>query len=412
VGGWKENNSATSITITKPILYFGGYTVPRDAPGYIEGESLSMSSEGDTTVLSFGVCVLGCWTCLIIIEQVIAYQRKGSQIAVHDHCSRYRSYQWLLLSAIALGSCAIWGVTMIGISAVDVGTLTTLFDPFTSIMALIYVIVLSYLALWLQWKSSSRLRASFVTPILTPPRSISGTAVPRVKVIQISTRESCERAIKHITPISILSSFVYTCAIWGVHHIGYAGVRISASSSRQGGIEMASFLFSWFCSLPPLVAFFHAEQQVWRITAAFALALITFATHAIHTLALSWRYQSSLQPSNNEMSSLWLDVTINLLVSVLAAVLCFLFIGINVSSLKLRYTLLTAVIAKLHYCRISYVVYSLVCSRNILDRLLMQMQKQMTKLEDNLLAEKKLVRTATIDAGNITSQLIYFCVGQ
>jgi hypothetical protein len=70
---------------------------------------------------------------------------------------------------------------------------------------------------------------------------------------------------------------------------------------------------------------------------------------------------------------LWSVLTINLLVSVMSAIICFIFIGINISSLRL--------------------------SRNLLDRLLAQMQIQMAKLEGNLIAEKKLVRAAQMDAG-------------
>jgi uncharacterized integral membrane protein len=51
--------------------------------------------------------------------------------------------------------------------------------------------------------------------------------------------------------------------------------------------------------------------------------------------AQQFYYSSSLELS--AASSYWSALTINLLVAIVAAVLCFIFIGINVSSLKLRY---------------------------------------------------------------------------
>jgi hypothetical protein len=261
---------------------------------YADGLPLSMSYRGDSMVLSFGVGVLGTWTCLIVVEQAIAYQRKSNQ-------SGSRMYlAWLALSSIALGSCAIWGLIMIGLSATDIDSLSIYFDPVTSMMALLYACILSFVSLWLQLWSAQRIRISLVMRVPIVGQSMIGagyasdgpnnsSAATRLRVQQIQVTPLCGRDhMRYIRWPTVLASALFVIAMSGAYDISFVGSRVAAIYQRRIEIEVISLLVSWPLVTFVYAAYFHAERQMWRISSAFALALIIFGIHQIRIASLTW----------------------------------------------------------------------------------------------------------------------------
>ena len=333
--------SGTSVAGNSSVLLYP-YDWPWRRPA--NGELLEVHNSVNQVLIAVVISVLGAWVALIIAEQSIFLKRQGS---------RYWPL-WLFLVAVALGGVAIWCTQVMTASALQTllpgsdEPLNMTYSADAVILALVPGVLLTYVGLLvLMGDVTSGHRSSSTTSSGQPLVTASDARAARSAEYELTTRKARE---KHAASLSTLLHLQHlrNSVTWRVLLGGFI-VSVAMYETRVVVLYMwvqpaewsaASYLwvllwpFDAFFTVLSCLLVFHALRT--RYVGAFLFAATVLSDWFIVLEGLTFRYQTTGEPLPAALLTANVSyTTISLVSGIIAACICFIFVGLQFSRMQL-----------------------------------------------------------------------------
>jgi len=332
------------------------------------GDTLSVTVDAPWAVLAFGLALVGCWTSLILLEQVIS-NPLGDAKSLHRSSSLF----WLALSAVA-AAVGVWGSCLIAMSALQTSTTQTALVSF--VVGALAVNVTGYvLAFYLVHRQRCLVdlsrhevqklvqhEQSAMTQSQQTATSQSASASMGVTLLGFRKRA----AWLAFSPVIIVASLLITGATACASYLLIKGFRCQATLSFSPAALIAGIVVMLVLAVPAVYLFFFFRKSLLRIVAAFLLGFGGSIMNVLIMYSVRWTYTGRVDEAVLSLMVLRLIGTITI------AAMCFAFIGLNITKLRL--------------------------SKDLLDRILLQSQKSYVALQQELTSLK-------LEANNLAAML-------
>ena len=332
-----------------------------------DGDLLDIEQSVDAALIAVVISVLGAWVALIIAEQTIYLKRQGS---------RYWPL-WLLLVAVALGGVAVWCTQVLLSTALQTSlpssdhALPMSYSFDVAMLSLVPSLLLTYVGLLLLMGDVGY-RSNYSGEGSSTQLSTSETRTARSAEWDLIVRKREEkRAASLSTPLHL--QHLRRSMTWRVI-VGGTIVALAMYSTRftlfhiwlqpaSWSLSVYASVFTWpfDCVLMVLSClwFFHALRA--RYVGAFLFAACVVGDWFMMVQSLTFRYETSGKSVAKALVTADVSyTTISLVSGIIAAFICFVFIGLQFSRMQL--------------------------SRNGLSVLAASMQASIARLQDKLTA--------------------------
>lgn len=363
----------------------GSSSVPKDrARVYAVGDSLATSSDSRILVLAFAVSAFGSWTTLLLIEMaVFIKQRPSPSSSMASQNVRNHSWlAWIALAALVFGIASCWGpvnLVFLALNLEDFPIYVNLREMIGSIVLLPVVFVPCFLLIMRSIQprvpgsedsttvdSSIRLSSTTNgdrTRRTSETGTMASTTSESSRLVGSQVSKSVHRRwyhkIKKIRPLFVLSVAIISGAIQIQTWLSSSSLTGPGSPSMTFSLLVAGSVVCMVCGLPTFFTFFFLSTSKFRMIAAFVMAAIVEVSAYIPYS--SFTAQCVTLVGNYDASASYLaesSQTFSILVAAGCLSLCLVAMMANV--VKLR------------------------TSRNMLDRLSTQVQKQIDILEQQI----------------------------
>ena len=324
---WLHNNSAVWVT-------WLAQATPRNARA---GDAIQPSFATQPIVISFVFAVLGSWTSVILLEQAL-YER-----------NRKKSYhQSLLSSAVPFALCAIWAVVCMAHTQIDLSPLTTItYNPLGIFLMLPPILCLVLVGFWCsitQWQWCGR-SATVVAALA--PGSLSPADVEADVNFDTDMPSACHRLKQIVLDFARayhMGSFLGGLALEGAfilaHVLSMASIYCDASVWYNTGVAW-SILLCFCFTQTALHCFVYMTQ--WREFGAFLMAAGLIGTNQIFYGSLIWTYRPR-DAGATSPPALMTSGTLTLLACIVAALVCFVLLGLQFLRMKVSHHHLDALL--------------------------------------------------------------------
>jgi hypothetical protein len=345
-----------------------------DRPRY--GDKLTAAIGAAEIVLSYGCAVLGAWTALILSEQVTYGW---------GHLPKRQMVLWLSASSAAL-AIGLWSCAVVGLSAYSfpsnlsdrvvsyrsVNVFTALLVTFAGAFLAFFLMTFTLSSRTMARKTHSDLEgvSQIETESNDPQSNVSGAdtgdVVARLEYLKNNAdavqaqRSAARRERLNLILMIVLASVVLTGTVIGVHFLIITSLELPVSIQLQSGLSSAGAIASLMLCCPALLITFHLKASSFRWMGAFMLAGGLLICQVLLLFACSNFVFTGINTKLPGFAGVVLthDITASLMQIIAAVLTCvasFVFIGLNVTRLRL--------------------------SKDVLDRFLLQAQKKIRALE-------------------------------
>jgi NO-binding membrane sensor protein with MHYT domain len=322
--------------------------VPLDHSGARIGEIVANLPSASLYVLSYGIAVVGCWVSLILVEQAIALRVRSTTLGV---------FVWLLISSFA-ATIGVWSSTIIGITAINIPDLPSennviTYDLLLNLVSFFPTWVLMFIAFWaticgvhsrstaavriengietlnsLQTKNDSPQQQT--SPVSTGTPSDISLSIPGQTRNKLSRSEKCRKFWSKITDRSLVIGTLFLVAAIVITNVtSTLSVRSPCTSTWIGGVIGGAYLTCGVTGYLALLLLFHLRTTQYRSIGAFVFAASVSSCHFIMQSGVDYEYHA-LVPAPGVSGT-----TLQLVGSIVTAVISFILIGLNVTKLKL-----------------------------------------------------------------------------
>ena len=333
-----QSSAATTGLVAIPLAY------PYDWPwqGIVHaGDVLHRQQNSGLAILGVVISVLGAWVAQIIVEQSIFVKRKGGW---------YRS--WLLVVALALGAVSIWCAILMSASA-----LTTSKPGIGGPLDISFAFDVALLT----WLPSILLTWCGLMVLMGDVESTAVQAGSRASQAQQILREQKEAKKKKAALSNrahfhhLLAAISWRAVVGGM--LVAAAIAVTRASMWYLWVQDASFQsagWSWavttvfnVLAVPlAMLMYFHALR--WRVAAVFLFAACVILDYQVQLQGLTFYYAPGHQYLTSTLLTANVDAAIvNLIAGIIAAFICFIFIGLQFSRMRLSRNGLSVLVASL-----------------------------------------------------------------
>ena len=304
------------------------------------GDSLSNSQTNAPALLSAVICVLGAWVALIIVEQSIFIRRTAGG---------WRYALWLMVVACSLGGAAVWCSLLMSATALGLTLrgqeLHTSYSLSVAFLSLLPAIVLTWSGL-LVLMGDVRGAASTGSADDLPTKAQEALrlqAERKKKKAALSNSEHLRHLVRCLSWRVLLGGLLVQAAIV-LTRVTLWYVWLQQAGWTTLGLLPLPLAINVVLVPLAMLMFFHALR--WRILAVFLFAACVIQDWQLSLQSLSWHYEPG--PSSAYFHGLSVDSTVVQLIAGLeAAALCFVFIGLQFSRMRLSRNELTVLVASL-----------------------------------------------------------------
>ena len=306
------------------------------------GDALDHCQNSGLAIIGVVICVLGAWVAQIIVEQSIFERRRGGW---------WRT--WLCVVALALGGVSVWAAQLMSTSALSTS------KPDSSSLDLSFAMDIALLA-WLP-----ALLPTYIGLLLLmgDVESHAVTAASKASQTQQALREQKEAKKKR----AALSNSAHLSHLWNAISwraiVGGLCIAVSIGATRSalwyvwvqdatlqsaGWAWAVTSLFNALCVPLALLMYFHALR--WRVVAVFMFAVCVMVDYQVQLVGLTFYYAPGFK--NLPSSLLTANVqstTVTLIAGIIAAFICFIFIGLQFSRMRLSRNGLSVLVASLEH---------------------------------------------------------------
>ena len=305
------------------------------------GDELDHSQSSSLVILGVVICVLGAWVAQIIVEQSIFVRRKGGWYQL-----------WLLVVALALGVVSIWCSVLMTASALNVseanggGSLSIDYAFDMALVALLPAILLTWCGLMVLMgdvetttvKGTSR--ASQAQQILREQKEA------KKKKAALSNRAHFFHLVQAISWRALVGGIIISAAIVVTRVLMWFLWVQDASLMSAGWSWAVTTLINVLVVPVAMLMFFHALR--WRVAAVFLFAACVIFDYQVQLAGLKFYYEPGHQYLPSSLLTANIDSTIvNTIAGIIAAFICFIFIGLQFSRMQLSRNGLSVLVASL-----------------------------------------------------------------
>ncbi len=303
--------------------------IGRSESGFSIGDKIGNSPDASVGVLAYGVAVLGSWTSLILTEQVIYHHLSGDG----------STWMWIALSASSLG-VAMWSSIVIGAASIDVGGLSILYFVFASVFSVLVSASACGLAMTLiVFKAKVMDRKLLNADQNAYKQLLLDTAVgapikpdAHLSLAAQSPSERVVAALKLFDLYLCIGGMLLMTGLGGVHFIILNGMVLACDSKYNVAINIVALAFGVVFLTVAIFLYYAFRTSQWRFVSAFIMALGIVSFHFIAASGVDYRYTGADLPTSDDYMN---SASMQLMGSIATALMCFLFVGLNVIRLKL-----------------------------------------------------------------------------
>ena len=307
----------------------------------VAGDPITSSQSASSILIALVVTVLGAWVAQIIIEQAIFSRRHGSRLYV----------LWLAVVALSLGGVGVWCSMLMQSTA-----LTTAVPGFTAqpvawslralLLALLPSLLLTFAGLCVYMSDIDVLQeTSDRTPAAITARTLQEKKRVSMQQAALSHRE-------HL--LHLLRAVSWRTAVGGL--LVVSAVVLTRVTLWQVWEQPATFqpmAWAWLVSLlldallipTALLMLFHALRR--RVPAVFMFTAAVVGDWQLHVTSMRWTYSPQhvivLDLGSPSLGS----EAVLLVAGLIAALICFVFIGLQFHAMKLSRNDLTVLVVSL-----------------------------------------------------------------
>ena len=345
------------------------YPYPWPWPALIEpGGQLRSSQSNALALVAAVVCVLGAWVGQIITEQSVFVRRKGGFWQA-----------WLFVVALALGGVSIWCSQLFMASALSLSkgtgsTLSLSFSAEVAMLAWLPSVLLTWCGLMVLMSDLPDSAVMDVSRSSAMRRQLNQQKEEKKKLAALSASAHLFHLLHAISWRAVLGGLMVAAAVvLSRATLWYVWMQ-DASWSSAGWAWAVTSVLDAGCTPLALLMFFHALRG--RIFAVFLFAALVTADWQLQLAGMTFYYEPGVEllPASLRTASLSLDV-LDLIVGVLAAVICLVFVGLQSSRMHLSRNGLTVLVASLEA-----LITKQKAALKADDALIAQLQQQLSQL--------------------------------
>ena len=302
------------------------------------GDVIESAQSSSPILIGLVVAVLGAWVAQIIVEQAIFARRNNS---------KYEKL-WVFVVAMSLGGVGIWASMLMQSTS-----LTTSLPGLTSSQPIEWSIGIILLALLpsilLTFCGAVTLLHDTADNKVADSESAAAQAAHNVRSQKVAKRK--EAALSHLQHFYLLiDSITWRVAVGSLLILAAVILtRITLWYVWQQTADFKSVGWAWAVTVildaalisSSMLMFFHALR--WRIPAVFMFAAAVMSDWQLHATSLVFTYAPAA--ATTAVNSVNINSTTVLLIAgLIAAFMCFVFIGLQFNAMKLSRNDLTILV--------------------------------------------------------------------
>ena len=358
-----------------------------------DGDLLDIKQSTNASLIAVVVSVLGAWVALIIAEQTIYLKRQGSRYWL----------LWLLLVAVALGGVAVWCTQVLLSTALQTSlpssgqALPMAYSFDVAMLCLMPSLLLTYLGLYVLMgdigpRSNAHISSS-ITNSSNDTRAARATRSAQRAELELATKK---RADKHAASLStrlhlqhlrhsftwrvVVGAFIVAVAMYVTRYQMFQIWVQPAVWDYSVAASTLAWPFDIVLMVLSCLWFFHALRT--RYIGAFLFAASVIGDWFILVQSMTFRYHSAGSSLPAALLTANVSYTaISLVSGIIAAFICFVFIGLQFSRMQL--------------------------SRNGLSVLAASMQANIARLEDKLSARDESITQMKQQLSAVCRMIVY-----
>ena len=317
------------------------YPYPWPWPSNIRpGGKLDVSQSNALALIAVVICVLGAWVGQIITEQSVFVRRKGGWWQA-----------WLFVVALALGGVSVWCsqlflVTALTLSKPGGSSLPLSFSGDVVMLAGLPSILLTWCGLLVMMCDFEDNAVTDLKPSSDVRRQMKQQKEEKKKLAALSSSAHLQHLIHAVSWRAAVGGLMMAAAVVLTRvTLWYVWIQDASWDSAGWAWTVTSLLDVTLIPLA-LLMFFHALRS--RIAAVFLFAAVVMADWQVQLAGLTFHYEPGLQLLSTSLRNANLSMsTLDLIVGILAAFICLVFIGLQFSRMRLSRNGLTVLAASL-----------------------------------------------------------------
>ena len=277
----------------------------------------------------------------IIVEQSIFVRRKGGWYQL-----------WLFVVALALGGVGIWCAVLMSASALTVskpnngGSLSMSFSFEIAMLTWLPAILLTWCGLMVLMADVETNTVTGASRASQAQQTLREQKEAKKKRAALSNRAHFFHLVQAISWRSLVGGVLVAAAI-GITRSVMWYIWVQDASFRSAGWAWAVTTLINVVGVPlAMLMYFHALR--WRIAAVFLFAICVMVDYQVQLAGLTFYYEPGAKSLPSSLLSADIDATIvNLIAGIIAAFICFIFIGLQFSRMRLSRNGLSVLVASL-----------------------------------------------------------------
>ena len=337
----RQMNASGAVSNLQTGSFEISYPYPWAWPSILQpGGDLQVSQSNALALVAVVVCVLGAWVGQIITEQSVFVRRKGGLWQA-----------WLLVVALALGGVGVWCSQLLMASALSLTkpagtTLSLSFSAEVAMLAWLPSVLLTWCGLLLCMADVDSGTVVDLTRSSALQRQLRQQREDKKKLAALSPSAHLTHLLHAFTWRTVLGGWLVTAAIiLSRVTLWYVWVQDATWSSAGWAWAVTCLIDAALVPLSQLM-FFHALRN--RTFAVFLFAAVVMADWQVQLQGLTFAYEpgEQLLPAALRTANVSAGL-LDLIVGILAALICLIFIGLQFSRMRLSRNGLTVQVATL-----------------------------------------------------------------
>ena len=332
-----NQSDLVSVPGSVPLAYPYDWPWPRLIQ---TGDTLDAKENSGLAILGVVICVLGAWVAQIIVEQSIFVRRKGGWYQL-----------WLLVVALALGAVSIWCAILMSASGLTVSIpggdslyLSYAFD--VAMLTWLPAVLLTWCGLMVLMGDVETTAVRGASRASQAQQALREQKEAKKKRAALSNQAHFYHLVQAVTWRSVVGGVLVAAAIGVTRSVMWYIWVQDASFESAGWAWAVTTLFNAVCVPLTMLMYFHALR--WRVAAVFMFAVCVMVDYQVQLTGLTFYYQPGRQSQPSSLLTADIDTAIvNLIAGIIAAFICFIFIGLQFSRMRLSRNGLSVLVASL-----------------------------------------------------------------
>jgi hypothetical protein len=337
-GASQISSAGVLVDSTVSILY------PVDWPWnlVVAGDPIVSSQNASSIFIALVVAVLGAWVAQIIIEQAIFSRRHGSRLYL----------LWLAVVALSLGGVAVWCSMLMQSTSLttslpgSANSQSVTWSLRVILLALLPSFLLTFCGLWVYISDIESQGVTYnQSQAAIAARTMQEKKRENMKEAALSNRQHLFHLLRAISWRTTLGGILIATAVVLTRVTLWQVWEQDAAFQSAAWAWVVSSLLDVLLISTSVMMFFHALR--WRIPAVFVFTAAVFADWQLHVTSLQWTYQPEPPNMVIPLSPSLSSEAVLIIAGVIAAFICFVFIGLQFQAMKLSRNDLTVLVVSL-----------------------------------------------------------------